>query len=153
LPAEWRNIYRWLKQYVFNPPAGVTPKPASLAEDFTANRFTVLTSGFVITAAVALRMLLPSELSLAPLFVFGCVFPTLVINRRWGTMAALLCAVALSITKIHIHHAPIHMTSFLWNAAMRFLFFEFYVLLFDGLRIMARDSSGTDDSLPMSPPG
>jgi hypothetical protein len=113
-----------------------------LSGEFTANRITVLTSCFVIVAGAALGTVLPAELSLAPLFVFGCTFPTLIISRRWGTMAAILCAVVLSVPSLPAKHEPFPIGLFLWNATMRFLFFEFYVLLFDCIGRLAHDSPG-----------
>jgi hypothetical protein len=145
LPAEWHVIYAWIKKYVLNLRTGSAAKPASLSEEFSAHRITILTSVLVITAGVTLRTLLPPDVSLAPFFMFGCVFPTLVINRRWGTMAAILCTVVLSVTKLFINYAPFHAELFLWNAAMRFLFFEFFVLAFDCVRRMAGDSPATGE--------
>jgi len=136
-----------IKRHLFGPRTESAPNPVSLWAEFSANRITVLTSGFVITAAATLRTVLPPELSLAPLFVFGCVLPTLVIGRRWGTMAAVACTVILSLTKIFMNQAPFHIELFLWNGSMRFLFFEFYVVLFDGLRRLARDPSATGKDL------
>jgi hypothetical protein len=141
LPAEWPVIYARIKKYVLHPRLEPAAKPASLSAEFSTHRITILTSVLVITAGVTLRTLLPREFSLAPFFVFGCVFPTLVINRRWGTMAAILCTVALSITKFFLSLAPFHIDLFLWNAAMRFIFFEFFVLAFDSVRWLAHDSS------------
>jgi hypothetical protein len=143
LPAEWRVVFSRFKRYVLNPRTESAAKPASLSAEFSTHRITILTSVLVITAGVTLRTLLPPYVSLAPLFVFGCVFPALIINRRWGTMAAIVCTVALSVTKIFISHTPFRFDLFLWNAAMRFLFFEFFVLAFDGVRRMAGDSPST----------
>jgi hypothetical protein len=152
LPAEWRTTYSWIKDYVLSPRTGSAPKPLSLSEEFAANRITVLTSCFAIVAAVTLRTLLPPELSLAPLFIFGCIFPTLVISRRWGTMAAIACTVALSVTEVVFKHVPFPSGLFLWNTTMRFLFFEFYVFLFGCMRHLAQDPSRGDKSTLTSPP-
>jgi hypothetical protein len=152
LPADWQVVFAWCKKYVLNPRTGSASKPLSLSQEFTANWITILTSVLAITAGVTLRTLLPPYLSLAPFFVFACVFPTLVINRRWGTMAAIVCTVVLSVTKLFLSHAPFHVDVFLWNAAMRFLFFEFYVLVFDCIRRLARDSAATHDSVSSSRP-
>jgi hypothetical protein len=153
LPAEWQVVFSQFKKYVLSPRTESAAKPVSLSAEFSAHRITILTSVLVVTAGVTLRTLLPRELSLAPLFVFGCVFPTLVINRRWGTMAAIVCTVALSVTKIFLSHTPFRFDLFLWNAAMRFLFFEFFVLAFDGVRRMAGDSSATGEYRPTSSSG
>jgi len=150
LPSEWQVLYGWVKKYLFSPHTESAPKPASWSEEFTTNRITILTSCFVIVAGVALRTYLPRELSLGPLFVFGCAFPSLVINRRWRTLAAILCTVLLSLTKIFANHAPLHIDVFFWNVAMRFLFFEFYVLVFDCIRRLAHDSSASSESLSTS---
>lgn len=147
LSTEWRVLYPWAK-YCLAPPA---QKPSSLSREFSDHRITVLTSCLVIVAALALRTILPPHVSLAPFFVFGCAFPTLIISRRWGTMAAVFCTVGLSVTRIYMNTAAFHLDSFAWNALMRFFFFEFFVLLFDGLRRMARASSSTDEHSQTSP--
>jgi hypothetical protein len=153
VPTEWPGIYAWIKKYVLNPRTRSAPKPPSLSEEFSANRITILTSGLAITAGVTLRTVLPGDFSLAPFFMFGCVFPTLVINRRWGTLAAVLCTAVLSVTKLFMNYAPFHAELFLWNALMRFLFFEFYVLAFDCVRRMAVEASATDESASTSRSG
>jgi hypothetical protein len=101
------------------------------------NWITIATSCAVITGAVMLSTILPPDISLGPLFVFGCAIPTLVINRRWGTVAAIFCTVTMSITRVHLHIELFHLSTFLWNIIMRFLYFEIFVLVFDCVRRQA----------------
>ena len=144
LPVAWRTMYNWAKGCLWNQPAESILKPASLSEEFFANRITIATSCAVLAGAVMLRAVLPPYVSLGPLFVFGCAIPTLIINRRWGTIAAIGCSFAVPLTRIHPHIAPFHADAFFWNVVMSFLFLEMYVMVFDYVRRQANALPGTN---------
>ncbi len=119
-------------------------KRPSLFEEFSANQITIVTSCVVLAGAVTLRAILPPYVSLGPLFLFGCAIPAAVISRRWGTFAAILCSVTVSLLKVYLSPGPFHADVFFWDVIMRFVFFEIYVLLFDYVRRQSSVSSGTD---------
>jgi hypothetical protein len=142
LRMAWRMMYHWARRCFGNLPDGSILKQPSLAEEFSTNRITIVTSCVILAGAVTVRAILPPYVSLGSLFVFGCAIPTLVISRRWGTIAAMSCAFAVSLVRIHLHLEPFHVGTFLWNVVMRFLFFEAYVVIFDHVRRQANALPG-----------
>jgi hypothetical protein len=91
----------------------------------------IVTSVALLAGAVGLRAIVPAELSIAPLPALACIFPTLIFNRLWGTMAALTCSVTGSIFGIYSYVEPFHAGVFWWNLTINFLFLEILVLVVD----------------------
>ena len=133
----WFSSYHWLKRSYFNQPAKPSVKRVSMFEAFSANRITFAASFAALVAALVLHVILPPYLSEPPLAIFGCSLLSLVVNGRWGTIAAIFYCVMLFVMKIHFHIEPFGMAALLWNFMMRFLFLEIYVVLFDFVRRQA----------------
>ena len=95
---------------------------------------TILTSCAVFAGIVTLRFIVTSPMSFWPLFIIVCIIPAVVINRRWGTIAAIVCTITISLMRIFLDIEPFQPLVFLWNFIMRFLFFETYVVIFDYIR-------------------
>ena len=136
----WSRIYRWIKQCFLNQPAPSNVKYSSWFEEFSANRITFAASFAALVGAVVLHVVLPPGVSEPPLAVLGCALLSLVVNGRWGTIAAIGYCVMVVVVKIYFHVAPFGMAALLWNFIMRFLFLEVYVLLFDMVRRQANSS-------------
>jgi hypothetical protein len=133
----WIGTCRWLKQCFLNQPAQTNPNHFSWYEEFSANRITFVTSFAALAAALLLHFSLPRYLSEPPLAILGCSFLSLVVNGRWGTIAAIIYCVMLLVVKIYFHIEPLGMAVLLWNCFMRFLFLEIFVVLFDLVRRQA----------------
>jgi len=142
--VDWRKICDCIKRFILNQPAEPNLKPASLYQEFSTHWITIVTNCAVLAGVVALRLIVPSFVSMGPLFVVVCIIPALVINRRWGTIAAIVCTVIMSLMRIFLDIEPFQALMFLWNVIMRFLFFETYVVLFDYFRRQASALPPTD---------
>jgi len=136
----WFRIYRWIKHCFLNQPAQSNVEYSSWYEEFSANRITFAASLAALAGALVLRVVLPPGVSEPPLAIFGCALLSLVVNGRWGTIAAIGYCVMVVVVKIYFHVAPFGMAALLWNFIMRFLFLEVYVLLFDMVRRQANSS-------------
>jgi hypothetical protein len=108
---------------------------SSLGKEVAEHWLTLSTGFLIIVGTAELKVLAGPEVVLGPFYILGCVIPTLVISRRWGTIAAVICTLAATALKIPQHLDPVQAGVILWNASMRFLFFEAYVVLFDLVRI------------------
>ena len=84
-----------------------------------------------------LHVILPADLSEPPFAILGCALLSLVVNGRWGTIAAIFYCVMVLVVKIYFHIEPVSMAVLLWNFFMRFLLLEIYVVLFDIVRRQA----------------
>ena len=133
----WFRIYRWLKWYFWNQPAQSNVEYASWYEEFSAHRITFVTSFGAIVVALVLHVILPADLSEPPFAILGCALLSLVVNGRWGTIAAIFYCVMVLVVKIYFHIEPVSMAVLLWNFFMRFLLLEIYVVLFDIVRRQA----------------
>lgn len=133
----WFRIYRWLKRCFLNQPAQSNAEYASLYEEFSAHRITFVTSFGAIVVALVLHVILPADLSEPPFAIFGCVLLSLVVNGRWGTIAAIFYCVMVLVVKVYFHIEPVSMAALLWNFFMRFLLLEIYVVLFEIVRRQA----------------
>jgi hypothetical protein len=130
----WIRIYRWIKQCFLNQPAQSNVEYSSWYEEFSANRITFAASFAALAGAAVLHVVLPPGVSEPPFALFGCALLSLVVNGRWGTIAAICYCVMVIVVKIHFHVAPFGMAALVWNFIMRLLFLEVYVLLFDMVR-------------------
>ncbi len=134
LPWEWFKIYQWLKLDLLDQTARPDQKPSSWHQEFSTHWITILTTCAVFAGIVTLRFIVPSPMSFWPLFIIVCIIPAVVINRRWGTIAAIVCTITISLMRIFLDIEPFQALVFLWNFIMRFLFFETYVVIFDYIR-------------------
>ena len=130
----WFRIYRWLKQCFSNQPAQSSVKYSSWYEEFSAHRITFVTGFAALVVALVLHVVLPPDLSEPPFAILGCSLLSLVVNGRWGTIAAIFYCVMLFAVKIYFHIEPFGMAALFWNFVMRFLFLEIYVVLFEIIR-------------------
>jgi hypothetical protein len=134
---SWFRVYRWVKRCFLNQPDQSNVEYASWYEEFSANRITFAASFATLAGALGLHVVLPLGVSEPPLAILGCSLLSLVVNSRWGTIAAICYCVMVFVVKIHFHVAPFGLAALLWNFIMRFLFLEVYVLLFDMVRRQA----------------
>jgi hypothetical protein len=135
LPLPWLRTYRLFKSYWLRAYDG-SGRQASLGVLLRQHRITVM-AGFITLALVAfIDYIIGPEISCGPLYLIPCAVLALVVGRSWATIAAL--ASALSVTLfgegLENHFHSMLTATMMWNVAMRFIFFEIFVLLLDRIR-------------------
>ena len=137
LPLAWLQTYRQVKAWFKAGRATARAQPRSPVGEFLANKVTILLGMVVLTAVIVADHLSGFAISLLPFYMVPAALLTLVINRRWGTIAAVLSAVAWA--GLQINDNPYvnlsHPGVLLWDAAMRFLVVEVVVLLLERIRV------------------
>jgi hypothetical protein len=63
-----------------------------------------------------------------------CAILALTINWRWGTVAAMIAGCISPALVRHLDESFAQIEVFVWNSSMRFLLFEFVVLVLDRVR-------------------
>jgi len=149
LPLSWLRTYRLFKNWLF---CSASPgDDISLAGQMLKHGFTISFSFSLMLAVCSFDYFTGPEISCGPLYLIPCGILALVVGRNWATIAAVGCAVSVTVLRDapqHIHLALTLVT--LWNTAMRFIFFEIFVLLLDrirrdlGLRAQTSDAARTE---------
>ncbi|HTV39226.1 MAG TPA: sulfotransferase [Candidatus Sulfotelmatobacter sp.] len=145
LPLPWLRTYRQAKAW-FN--EGVVPpdQRLSMREEFHVHRATVLASLVVLGLVAAADYYTSVAVSLLPFYIIPAAIVTLVINRRWGTMASVVSALVWGFVQ-NIDNPLVNLKSpgvWFWDAFMRFLAVEIVVLLLDRIRIEIRNKKTQD---------
>jgi hypothetical protein len=133
MPLDWLQTYRGTAQWFFsNRDAHVEPK-RSLSEQIAAHWITIAVAYFMVAGLGFIGVVDP-HFSLLPFYVIPGAILALTINWRWGTVAALIasCIGPALVRKLDESFAQIEV--FVWNSSMRFLLFEFVVLVLDRVR-------------------
>lgn len=146
IPQEWCQAYRDVKTWYAGRREANRFNKMTLVDEYAVHRITVLASCSLVCAATGLRDFIGGAWGLGPLFVLACAAPTLIISRQWGTFVAVFCALAASLTRMPVQFDAISEFIFLWNLLMRFLFFEFFVLVSDFVRVGMGKPSDTSSS-------
>lgn len=119
------------------------------AGGFAEHWAVILAAGLFLAAVVTLDVVTPVQLNLAPLYLLPCITLTMVVNRRWGTIAALAAAFVGPFSQRFEDSVYRHLPIELWNTAMRFLIFQAVVLILD--RIRRENVLFFDHSQPAAP--
>lgn len=140
LPLTWLRTYRQAKTW-FQAGGADAPAPRhSLRDEFLANRATILLGLVILTAVAVTDHLTGFAISLLPFYMIPAALLTLVINRQWGTIAAVISAIVWA--GLQIDDNPYvnlsHPGVLLWDGAMRFLVVEIVVLLLERIRVEVR---------------
>ncbi|HEV2327588.1 MAG TPA: sulfotransferase [Verrucomicrobiae bacterium] len=146
LPLPWLRTYRQAKAW-FNEGNVAPDQRRSLREEFVIYRETIL-AGLVVLILVAVAdYYTTAAVSLMPFYIVPAAILTLVINRRWGTIAAVMSALVWGLVQ-NASNPLINLARpgiWLWDAFMRFLVMEFVVLLLDRIRIEIRTKNSLND--------
>ena len=147
LPLPWLRTYRQIKAWFLagRPIARANRQP--LHNEFRMNKATILLSLFILAVCVVADYLTPPEVSLLPFYLIPAAILALVINRRWGTFAAAVSAIAWALVQ-SLHSPRInfsHLDIWLWDLLMRFLTFEVVVLLLARIRLELSSQKATSD--------
>jgi hypothetical protein len=108
-----------------------------LREQFAANRITILTSAAILALIVGIDFFTGPHVTLLPFYIIPCASLALILNRRWGTLAAMITTTMWA--GLQTLHNPnlnfAHPGLLLWDASMRFIVLQTVVLLLDRMRI------------------
>ena len=108
-----------------------TPAPAFKYSDRWA---VILGTALFFAVTVLIDVVTSPQLNLLPLYLFPGLVLTLTVDRRWGTAAAVITAIAGPYTQRYedefFRQVPVE----LWNSLVRFLIFQTVVFLLDRIR-------------------
>ena len=139
LPLAWLRTYRLTKKWFLARRAELPADRRSLGEQFRAHWITILASAVVMAIVAYVDIITGPDVTLLPFYLIPCAALTLVVNYRWGTLAAATFVVIWSA--IQAHQNPNlnleHWKTLLWDAGMRFVLFQIIVLLLNRVRIEA----------------
>lgn len=133
LPFEWLRTYRETARWFFAGRDGAVPPKLSWRRQIAAHWPTILVSYLLIGVTGALSALNP-HLNYLPFFMIPCATLTLMINKRWGSCAALIAAGIGPALLGKVEESFAQLWIFIWNTSMRFLLLQFVVLLMDRIR-------------------
>jgi hypothetical protein len=133
MPLDWLQTYRGAAQWFFsNHENRVEPK-RSLSEQIGAHWITIGVAYFLIAGLGFIGAVDP-HFSLLPFYMIPCAILALTINWRWGTVAAVIAGSISPALLRHLDESFAQIEVFVWNSFMRFLLFEFVVLVLDRVR-------------------
>jgi sulfotransferase family protein len=139
LPLTWLRTYRQTKKWFLEQRAELPADRRSFGEQFHAHWITILTSAAILSFVAYLDIITGPDVTLLPFYLIPCAALTLVVNHRWGTIAAAIAMVVWST--IQAHQNPNlnlgHWGTLLWDAGMRFVVLEIIVLLLNRVRVQA----------------
>ena len=133
LPLSWLKAYRRTKTWFFK---GQPASSDSLGKEFAANRITILVSCLLLASICLVDLWTPPGLVLMPFYLIPSMLLALIVNARWGMLAAV--ATTLLWNGAGIFDRPelaSNLALFAWNGVMRFLALEFIVLLVNRIRL------------------
>ncbi len=147
LPLSWLRTYRQVKAWFKAGRAAAQSEKPSLRDEILANKATILLGLFIMTTVAIADHLTGFAVQLLPFYIIPAAIWTLVINRHWGTLAALISALVwggLQISDnpyVNLSHPGI----LLWDTAMRFLMVQIIVLLLERIRLEIRSKKNLSD--------
>ena len=102
----------------------------------------MLVSYAILAIVAVLDYLTGPHVSVAPFYLIPCAVLATVINRRWGTCAALIAAVSWSVVcSLEQNHTLGGVT--LWNCLMYFVLLQIVVILLSRIQIERVSRSGS----------
>ena len=133
MPLDWLQTYRGMAHWFFSSRVGRAEPKRSLSEQIATHWITIAVAYFMVAGLGFIDAVDP-HFSLLPFYLIPCALLALTINWRWGTVAAMIasCIGPALIRRLDESFAQIEV--FVWNSSMRFLLFEFVVLVLDRVR-------------------
>jgi hypothetical protein len=108
-----------------------SPEPTgSFAEHWAV----IVTTGLFFAGVVLIDCLTSPQTNLLPLYLLPCIVLTLVIDRRWGSAAAIITSVTGPFTMRFEAAYYQHFTVEFWNTLTRLIVFQLVVWLLDRIR-------------------
>jgi hypothetical protein len=137
LPLSWLRTYRLAKAWFWAGRAAAAINRRPLGEEFWANKVTILLSLLILAIIAVADHATDVAVSLAPFYMIPASILALVVNQRWGTLAAITSSIVWGLVQnidnpfINLSHLGI----WLWDVLMRFMVIEVVVLLLERIRI------------------
>ncbi|HSY09369.1 MAG TPA: sulfotransferase, partial [Candidatus Dormibacteraeota bacterium] len=137
LPLPWLRTYRQAKKWFWDMRVELPTDQLPLRQQFAANKITLLTAGVILAAIAVIDYLTGPHVTLLPFYMIPCAIPTLILNRRWGTFAAVITTMTwaglqtLDSPTMNFAHCGL----FMWDTVMRFIVLQTVVLMLDRMRI------------------
>ena len=128
LPLTWLRTYRQTKAWLFAGHPQPEAEQLSWQEQLRAHWITILASYALLAGTVAVDWLSGPAISMGPFYLMPPGILALIVNRRWGTVAAVLAAVVRSVFEVWNSAHP-HYGIILWNTLMRLIVLQFIVLV------------------------
>lgn len=146
LPLPWLRTYRQAKAW-FKLRCPAPDQRLSLGQEIVAYRQTLLTSLVILILVAAADFYTTAAVSLMPFYIIPAAILTLVVSRRWGTVAAVISPLVWGFVQnadnplVNLKQPGI----WLWDVFMRFLVIECAVLLLDRIRVEIRSKKPLND--------
>jgi len=133
LPFDWLRAYRETSHWFLARRGGLSEPKRSWGQQIAAHWVTIIVCYLMIVLLGELDALNP-HFSLLPFYTIPCAVLTLMINWRWGSCAALITSCISPALLRSVDDSFADFSIFLWNSSMRFVLFEFMVLILDRIR-------------------
>ena len=134
LPLPWLRTYRQTKAWLLMKPAAIAKPTLSVRECLAQHSATILAS-FAMLGLIGLAHHLSNpHILFVPFYLIPCAVLTLILDRRWGILAAAVGSVIGPVVQFFGDSDYAHPSVLLWNMAMRFLLYAVVVLLLDRVR-------------------
>ena len=133
LPFVWLRTYRETAQWFLVSRGGGAEPKVTLRRQIAGNWLTILVAIVSIVVLERIDSLNP-HFSLLPFYMIPCAILALTMNWRWGTAAAIITACIGPALLWRVDESFAQFEVFLWNSAMRFLLYEFCVIILDRIR-------------------
>src|SRR5262249_25814742 len=126
--------YRQTKGWVLSGQKTRHKEPTGLFDEFSRNKITIFVSILLMALVSVAQAHCPPRMAFIQFYFLPLLISTLVINRRWGTMIAVVVALLGPAVQVWSETGLLHWRILIWNCVMRFLLFETFVLLLDRIR-------------------
>jgi hypothetical protein len=145
MPLAWLRTYRETARWLV---AGrdAAPQRSSWREQIAAHWITIIVSYALIAGLAMLHAVTDPRFTFLPFYLVPCSVLALVINRRWGTCAALVSSFIGPALLSKVDSDFARPGVFIWNSVMRFFLLQVVVMLLDRVRIEIASGSGTDET-------
>jgi Sulfotransferase family len=140
LPLPWLRTYRSFKNWL----VAADAETVSFMSETLQNSVTIISNLLLLAGVIFFDYLSGPDVSVGPFYLLPCGFMALIVGLRWGTLTALLSALSITVCREAAkNHFQILLTGVVfWNASMRFVFFQVFVLLLNRIRLeMVRDEN------------
>jgi hypothetical protein len=135
LPLPWLRTYRQVKSWFIAVRLADEPRqPNGLFDQARAHWITLGTAWSMVAMAGFADWMAGSAFNVGPFYLVPVGLLTLVVNRRWGSLAALASAIIRLFFQLPDHAGKPVFAVLLWNFLMRFVVLQVFVLLLDRIR-------------------
>jgi hypothetical protein len=135
LPLAWLRVYRQVKKWMLDGTPEAPSDHLPLGEQFARHWITILAGWGMLLGVATIQFFANPRMVFIPMYLLPCAVLTLVVNARWGTMAAIAAAVTGPVLQGWADPDFAHYGVLLWNSLMRFILLEVVILLLDRIRV------------------